>query len=90
MDRITDILEGREILTILGKEEPSPSEVWEEELINMANFWSGYAIHRMNDELREELHSKFSGSVNEVQFLIRYIEEHEKRFNEDFIAAYVD
>ena len=41
------------------------------------------AVNLMDDELREELHSKLAPCTDE-EFLAAYMTEHEKKFGEEF------
>ena len=45
------------------------------------------AVGFMRDDLREELHSELA-PCTEQQFFDRYVEEHNKRFDEDFVSDY--
>ena len=43
-------------------------------------------INRMDDEIRELLHSKFAGEITEQEFYEKYCAAHAIIFNEEFIV----
>jgi hypothetical protein len=54
-------------------------------LVNGQYFDLDAVVNLMDEEIRATIHAQFCGEISEQEFVNKYVELHQQKFNEEFI-----